>query len=78
MINIVYVATIETYYEVMAVAGTEAEARELACKQAVKYLRKAGALTSENNTPAKIADWFGVTVTRVPVGTAVYVNNEIV
>jgi hypothetical protein len=69
----VFVATIPTYYETMAVATTEAEARRLVAKEAYEYLKAAKALRPETSSPAKCAEYFGVTVTVVKVGSATIV-----
>lgn len=70
----VFVATISTYYETMAVAATEAEARRLAAQRAYEFLTDADAIQPETSSPAKVADYFGVTVTEVEVGSAVIVG----
>ena len=71
----VFVATVDTRYEVMAVAATEDEAVRLASEHAYQWLQARGALGRED-TPAMVADYFGVRVTAVTVGTAVFVGNE--
>jgi hypothetical protein len=73
---VVYVANVETFYEVVAVAGTEREAVRLASVKALQFLRKRGAVTEDTNTAAKLVEWFGISATRVIVGTADYVGNE--
>lgn len=66
----VFVATIYMKYSVVAVAYNEGAARLQACKRAYKFLKDNGALTPETNTIKKIEDYFGVTVTEVPIGGA--------
>lgn len=67
----VYVTTIDTYYETMAVATTEAESRRLAADKAFEYLTRADAIQSMTDTPQKILDFFGVRTVEIEVGTAV-------
>jgi hypothetical protein len=64
----VYVAAIPLKYEVIAVASTEATAIEMASRKAFADLKKAKQIHSEINTPARLADYFGVNVTAVTVG----------
>jgi hypothetical protein len=47
--NRVYVATIETRYEVMAVATTEPNARQEAAEKAMSYLRQNGCSSPESD-----------------------------
>lgn len=66
----VFVATIYMKYSVVAVAYRKEAAEYEACKRAYKFLKDNGALTPETNTLKKIEDYFGVTVTEVPIGGA--------
>jgi hypothetical protein len=68
----VFVATVPTYYEVMAVAETEAEARRLAAKKAHQFLKDREALTEDTDTPSKVAEYFGINVTGIEIGSAVF------
>lgn len=68
----VFVATVSTYYEVMAVATTEAEARQLAAKKAHQFLKDRESITEDTKTPSKVAEYFGVHVTEVEIGSAVF------
>lgn len=70
----VFVATVSTYYETMAVATTEKEARTLAARKAYEFLKRADAIRPETSSPAKVADYFGINVTEVEVGSAVIVS----
>lgn len=70
----VFVATIPTYYETLAIATTEAEARRLVAKRAFDYLKAADAVQEETSSPAKVADYFGITVTEIEMGTATLVS----
>ena len=72
----VFVATIDTRYEAMAVADTEDEAVRLVSEHAYRWLKATGALYPQTDSPEKVADYFGVTVTAVTVGAAVFVGNE--
>lgn len=70
----VFVATIPTYYETMAVATTEAEARRLAAKYAYEFLKGADAVRPETSSPKKVEEYFGIVVTEVEVGSATFVS----
>lgn len=75
--NVVYVATVDLKYEVMAVGRTEDEARQLAAREALKDLRywaKPYKVDPEVNTVAKIIDYYGINVTKVPVGGVAHVG----
>ena len=67
----VFVATIPTYCETLAVATTEDEARTLAGRKAHEYLKRRGAIRPETNTPAKCIEYFGADVTECEIGKAV-------
>ncbi|AHJ86439.1 hypothetical protein 40AC_76 [Mycobacterium phage 40AC] len=66
-----FVATIETRYQTMAVAKTAGEAIRLASIRAFEFLQQAG---TEFTGPEQIIEYFGVTVTEVPLGGAVIVS----
>jgi hypothetical protein len=70
----VYVATIDTRYEVMAVATTAKEARQLVAKQALEYLRQGGH-TPEHNSIKAVLDYFEPCVTELEIGTADFTGN---
>ncbi|HJT92948.1 MAG TPA: hypothetical protein VJ777_13530 [Mycobacterium sp.] len=71
----VYVAIVELKYDVLAVAYSKSEAVQLACLKAFDFLKKAGAITDETDTPEKVRAWFGVTVTGCEVGQAAMVGD---
>lgn len=66
----VFVASIYLKYSVVAVSYNREHAIYQAAKRAFKFLRENGALTPETNTIKKVEDYFGVTVTEVPIGCA--------
>lgn len=70
----VFVATIPTRYETMAVATTEVEARRVASEYAHKFLFDAGALCEETDTPTKILNYFGCCVTEIEIGSANFIG----
>lgn len=70
----VFVATIPTYYETMAVATTEREARRLACEMAYEFLKGADAIRPDTSSPEKVGEYLGITVTEVEVGSATIVQ----
>ena len=70
----VFVATIPTRYETMAVALTEVEARRIAAEYAHKFLSDVDALMDETETPEKVLDYFGCCVTEVEIGSANFVG----
>lgn len=63
----VYVATIPLYYEVMAVATTEAAAIQKVSEKAYEDLSDCGQTDSNTDSPAKVADYFGVNITVVTI-----------
>lgn len=69
-----YIAQIETYYAVMALADTVDEAIRLSVERAKKYLDIAGATDPYTGEPWKeqrIAMYFGVNVTELEMNTAI-------
>lgn len=70
----VWVAVVDTRDQIVAVGTTEHEAVRVAARRALKYLRGAGATTTETNTILKVAQYFSVTATKVPVGEAVFLR----
>lgn len=71
----VYVATVPTYYEIMAVARTADDAIRIASAKAVEYLRSCDAvIVGETDTPEGVADYYGVHADEVEIGTAVMVG----
>lgn len=66
-----FVATIETRYEVMAVAETADEAERLASEKAFDFLQ-GGRLVFDS--PEEVIDYFGVNVTEIELGTAKVVD----
>lgn len=67
----VYVAIVPLRYEIMAVAESPDEAIELASAKALQFLRESNAVTMDTNTASKVAEYFGVNVTQIKLGTAV-------
>lgn len=65
MSDIVYVATIPTYYETLAVAETEDKARRLAGRHALGYLRAQDIYRFR--TVAEVLDYFGCHVTECKI-----------
>jgi hypothetical protein len=61
----VYVATIDTYYETIAVGTTEDKARRLAGRHALRYLKAQG--ITRFRTVADVLDYFGCNVTECKV-----------
>ncbi len=68
----VFVATIPTYDETIAVALSEDEARRLASEHACKYLHDVGAASDKTDSPEKCEEYFGVRVTEVEIGEATF------
>jgi hypothetical protein len=66
---IVYVATIPTRYETVAVGSTEHNARRLAGRHALKYLKANG--VTEFKTVAEVVDYFGCNVVECKVNGSV-------
>ena len=65
----VWVARVDTRYEVVAVAGTESEAVEQACRGALKFLRRNNAtVKGQTDTIKGIEDYFGVWAQEIPLG----------
>ena len=67
----VWVAHVDTFYRVVGVGVTQAEAIKVASARAWEFLRDRDCLTDETATPAKVAEFFGVSAVRVGVGEAV-------
>ena len=74
--SIVYVALVDTRYQIMSVATTESEAIRVACAKALVYLTEAGAVSTDTDSVEKIADYFGVGATKLTIGTADFVGNN--
>jgi len=71
------VAFVDTRYEVMAVAETEAEAIRLACERALQFLTDRDAVVVGRfgtDSVDKIREYFGVIARPVQVGTAVLID----
>jgi hypothetical protein len=66
--NFVYVVTIETYYQVMAVDTNRDKAIRLAASKALEYLKDAG--VSDFKTQKQIIDYFSPSITKIEIGTA--------
>ena len=67
----VWVADVDTWYRAVGVGVTQAEAIKVASARAWEFLRDCDCLTDETATPAKVAEFFGVSAVRVGVGEAV-------
>ena len=65
----VFIATIPTYYETVAVASTEAQARRLAGRHALRYLKVQGVIKFK--TVAEVIDYFGCNVLECKVNGSV-------
>lgn len=61
----VYVATIDTYYETIAVGTTPDKARRLAGRHALRYLKAQN--IDQFRTVAEVLDYFGCNVTECKV-----------
>lgn len=71
----VFVATVDTRYQIMAVAETYQGARRLALQRALEELQSTGGpFWSEKNTPADVENYFGVNVNEVLMNSAVVVS----
>lgn len=70
--SFVWVAHVPTSYAVIGVGRTRAEAIRVASRRAWEFLRDRGCLMDETRTPAKVAEWFGVSATRVEIGEGVF------
>jgi hypothetical protein len=67
----VFVATIDTYYQAMAVASDMNEAKRLVCERALEYLTAVDAVDEGvTDTVERIEEYFGVAITEIEVGTA--------
>ena len=74
----VFVATIDTYYAVVAVAETYGMAEFLAGEKAFEFLTRNGDSpfwSKEKNTIQDVIEYFSVTVTEVEVGSATFEGN---
>lgn len=65
MSDIVYIATIDTYYETIAVGTTADKARRLAGRHALGYLRAQD--ITKFRTVAEVLDYFGCNVTECKI-----------
>lgn len=73
---IVYVATVPTYYQIMAVATTEAAAIRAAGIKALEYLKQLNAESDGFDTVEKVIDYFAVYATQVQLdGPGEFVGN---
>ncbi|QGJ90221.1 hypothetical protein PBI_SHEAKEIRA_75 [Mycobacterium phage SheaKeira] len=66
---ILFVATVDTRYQTMAVAKTADKAIELAVARAQEYLGETGHLMAKA-TQQEFVEYFGVNVTEIELGTA--------
>lgn len=73
---IVYVATVDTYWGIVAVADDEQAARSHAAMLALKYLEHSGATTEDTDTVAKVLEYFEPRVTQVELNGAAFEGNE--
>ncbi len=65
----VYVVTIPTKYEIMAVGSTEEHARNLAAVKALEYLTEVGVYY---DSPDAVLEYLGCNVTEIEIGTAAF------
>ena len=72
----VYVATVDTRYEIMAVGATEQEAIQVAGKRAFEWLSEQGALTDRTDSVEKVIEYFDIWASEVEVGKAIIVGLE--
>lgn len=70
----VYVATVDTRYEIVAAADNPEGAKRLAAELALKYMQRE--YGPRGDTVEGMLEYFCPNVTRVEVGTAVFVGNE--
>jgi hypothetical protein len=74
MSSVYYVAQIDTYYAVIGLGDSEAEAIRVAAERAKRYLDQAGAFDpdlGEAWTVARIITYFAPRVSAVALGTAI-------
>ena len=64
----VYIATISTHEETIAVAATPEDAWHLATKSALRYLVDRG--VTEFTTQQEVADYFSVNITTILLNSA--------
>lgn len=68
----VYVAVVETRYEVMAVAQTAKDAIRIASERALQFLHDNDAVREgQTDTVERVAEYFGVYAQEIEVGSAV-------
>lgn len=72
--NVVYVARITTYYEIIAVSPTREGAINLVAKKALKYLKDAG--VTEHKTIKDVIDYFSPNTTKIEIGKAEFEGNS--
>lgn len=73
MNNTVWIATVSTRYEIVAVDTDPKQAIKKACEFALKWLREQG--VTEFDTTTEVEEYFGVGAYAVTVGTAALVAN---
>jgi hypothetical protein len=69
----VWIATVDTRYEWVAVDTDPEVAIAKACEAAYEWLVEVG--VTEHESPAAVREYFGVQAYAVPVGTAVMIAN---
>ncbi len=71
----IWIARVDTRYEVIGVGRTERQAIDLACVKALEFLQN-GDATREGvtDTVAGVEDYFGVWAQQIEIGTADYVG----
>lgn len=65
----IFVAIIQTKYEIMAVGSTEEHARNLAAVKALEYLTDVGV---HYDGPEHVLEYLGCSVTEIELGTATF------
>lgn len=71
----VYVAVVETRYEVMAVARTADDAIRIASERALQFLRDNDAvIDGVTDTVEGVAEYFGVYANEIEIGAAILVG----
>ncbi|QBP31093.1 hypothetical protein SEA_REFUGE_75 [Mycobacterium phage Refuge] len=69
----VFIATVDTYYQTMAVAETAEEATRLAVVRAQAFLAEREHIMG-TATQEEFVEYYGVNLTEIEVGTAILVT----
>jgi hypothetical protein len=65
----IFVAIIQTKYEIMAVGSTDEHARNLAAVKALEYLTDVGV---HYDSPEHVLEYLGCSVTEIELGSATF------